>query len=304
MSGTAWTNLLSAANKHSSTVDLANQDSTHAAETFAAALVYARTGDAAQRNHVISVLQKVPGSSLSSARVLSVGRQLGGYVMAADLVGYRDPAFVSYVAGMRTKNIGNHGRWTTISGTSENSANNWGTWAMATRIAISSYVGDKTDLARAATVFRGYTGDAKAYAGFQESSEFDPTWACGGDAWVPINPASCGDRAGAIVEDISRSGGSYPTIDGTGIMYSWEVMGGLTMSARLLERAGYPDVWQWGDRALLRAATFLLDHGGYAPPYRVNQHIPHVINNEYGVKLGPVAAAGHGRQYGFSDWLG
>jgi hypothetical protein len=36
----------------------------------------------------------------------------------------------------------------------------------------------------------------------------------------------------------------------------------------------------------------------------VNQHIPHVINNEYGVKLGPVAAAGHGRQYGFSDWLG
>lgn len=302
-SGAPWKALLAAANTRSGSADLADQDSKHAAQTLAAALVFARTGDKAQRDHVVSVLRTLPSGSLSSARVLSVGRQLGGYALAADVVGYRDAAFVSWIADMRTRDLGNHGRWTTITGTSEDSANNWGTWAMATRIAISAYLGDAADLRRAATVFRGFTGDRSAYAGFRKSAGWNPTWACGGDAWVPINPASCGDKGGAFVEDISRSSGNAPSIDATGLMYSWEAMGGATLSARLLERAGYSDVWSWGDRALLRAAQWLKGHGGYPPPYTVTQHIPHMINSAYGVDLGPVSAAGYGRQFGFTDWL-
>lgn len=301
-SGPAWNALLAAANDHSGSVDLTDQESTHAARTLGSALVYARTGHAGQRDHVVSVLRQLPTSSLSGARVLSVGRQLAGYVIAADLVGYRDAAFTAWAGSMRTKDIGGHGRWTTLSGTSENSASNWGAWAMSSRIAISAYLGDTADLQRAATVFRGFTGERAAYAGFEETSDFDPSWACG-DAWVPINPSSCGARGGAIVEDISRSGGSYPSVDSTGLTYSWEVLGGATLSARLLERAGFRDVWSWGDRALLRAATFLRAHGGYAPDYRVNQYIPHEINAAYRTNLGPVGAAGYGRQFGFSDWL-
>ena len=295
---------MDAANDRSGSVDLQNQDSTYAAQTLASALVYARTGDAGQRDHVVSVLRQLPGAPLGTARVLSVSRQLAGYVIAADLVGYRDAAFVSWVAGMRTKNIGNHGRWDDITFTSEDSGSNWGAWAMSTRIAISAYVGDSADLRRAATVFKGFTGDASAYSGFHQTSDFDPTWACGGTAWVPINPASCGAKGGAIVEDISRSAGSYPSVDDTGRTYSWEVLGGATLSARILERSGYADVWQWGDRALLRASQFLAQHGGYAPSYHVNQYIPHEINTAYGANLGPVSSvAGHGRQFGFTDWL-
>ena len=302
MSGAAWNTVLSAARDHSGSVNLADQDSTHAARTLASALVAVRTGDAAQRDHVVSVLRQLPGSSLSGARVLAISRQLGGYAIAADLVGYQDPSFRAWIGGMRTKDVGNHGRWTTISMTSEDSANNWGTWAMATRIAISGYLGDRGDLDRAARVFRGFTGDRSAYAGFKPTNDFDPSWTCGSE-WVPINPASCGAKGGAIVEDISRSDGSYPSVDSTGLTYSWEVLGGATLSARLLERAGYRDVWQWSDRALLRAATFLQRNGGYAPEYRVNQYIPHEINAAYGVQLGPVGAVGHGRQFGFTDWL-
>ncbi|SFK92227.1 alginate lyase family protein [Geodermatophilus ruber] len=304
-SGSAWTAVTAAAADRSGSVDLADQDSTHAARTLAAALVYARTGDAGHRDHVVSVLRQLPGSSLSGARVLSVSRQLAGYVLAADLVGYRDPAFLTYVGGLRTRDIGGHGRWTTIAGTSEDSANNWGTWAMATRVAVSAYLGDTADLARAAAVFRGFTGERASYAGFRPTSDFDPGWACGGgEAWVPINPASCGARGGALVEDISRSAGSAPAVDSTGLTYSWEALGGATLSARLLERAGYRDVWAWGDRALLRAAEFLRANGGYPAPFRVNQYIPHEINAAYGVALGPVGPAGHGRQFGFTDWLG
>jgi hypothetical protein len=301
-SGPAWNALLATANQRSGSVDLADQDSTHAALTLASALVYARTGDSAQRSHVLSVLQQLPGSSLSGARVLSVSRQLAGYVLAADLIGYHEAGFRSWVGGMRTQDIGNHGRWTTITYTSEDSANNWGAWAMSTRIAISAYLGDTADLQRTAAVFRGFTGERSAYAGFRPTNDFDPGWACS-EAWVPINPAGCGDKSGAIVEDISRSAGSYPAVDDTGLTYSWEVLGGATLSARLLERAGYGDVWQWGDRALLRAALFLRDNGGFAPRYSVNQYIPHEINAAYGTNIGPVGGAGYGRQFGFTDWL-
>ncbi len=299
--GPAWDAVVKAAADRSGGVDLADQDNTHAARTLAAALVYARTGDAASRDQVGAVLRQLPGASLSGARVLSVGRQLAGYAIAADLVGYRDPTFTRWIGGMRTKDIGNHGRWTTLSGTSENTANNWGTWAMSTRVAISAYLGDTADLERAATVFRGFTGDRSAYAGFQPTGDFDAAWACG-ELWVPINPAGCGARSGALVEDISRSSGT--TADRTGLTYSWEALGGATLTARLLQQAGWTDVWQWGDNALLRAAEFLHDHGGYAPRYRANQYIPHEINTAYGATLGPVAAPGHGRQFGFTDWLG
>jgi hypothetical protein len=299
----AWKNVLSAAADHSGGVDLANQDNTHAARTLAAALVFARTGDAASRDQVVSALRQLPKAPLGSARVLSVARQLGGYAIAADLIDYRDASFQSWIGGMRTANIGNHGRWTAISQTSEDSPNNWGAWAMASRIAVSSYLGDKADLARAATVFRGFVGERSAYAGFRHTSDFDPSWGCGGDAWVPINPANCGGQSGAIVEDISRSAGAYPSVDTTGLTYSWEVLGGATLSSRLLARAGYTDVWQWGDRALLRAATFLQQHGGYTPAYRANQYIPYEINRAYGTQLGPLGAVGYGRQFGFTDWL-
>jgi hypothetical protein len=43
---------------------------------------------------VISQPQVLPTVSLADARVLSISRQIGGYAIAADLVGYRDPALV------------------------------------------------------------------------------------------------------------------------------------------------------------------------------------------------------------------
>jgi hypothetical protein len=303
--GADWNTLTAAAQDRSGAVNLADQDSTKAARTLAAALLYARTGNTAQRTQVTATLAQLPSSPLRTARVLSVARQLGGYALAADLTGYRDPAFTTWLAGMRTRSIGNHGRWTTLTGTSENSGNNWGAWALATRIAIDAYLHDTTDLARAATVFRGFLGDRSAYAGFRHTADYDPTWGCGETGWAPINPTTCGAKSGAIVEDISRSAGHYPKADDTGRTYSWEVLGGATLSARLLQQAGYRDVWQWSDRALLRAATFLHTVGGYPARFRVNQYIPHEINGAYGVNLGPTSAtAGFGRQFGFVGWLG
>ena len=302
-SGIAWNNLLAVANADLGTVNLADQDNENAGRTLAAALVYARTNEPAYRDKVVAQLRVVPTAPLGSAQVLSVARQIAGYVTAADMIGYRDSAFVSFISSIRTYNIGNQSRWYAITQTSEDTSSNWGAWALASRIAASQYLGDSADVARAATTFRGFLGDRSAHT-FKPTTDFDPTWVCGDPAsWVPINPAGCGDKDGAMVEDISRSAGTYPTVDDVGRTYSWEALGGATLSAKLLSRAGYPDVYSWSNKALLRAADFLQRHGGYAPLYTTNQYIPWSINRAYGVDLGPLNPAGLGRQYGFTDWL-
>jgi putative cell wall-binding protein len=302
--GAAWESMRTVADGPLGTPDLVDQDNVNAGRTVAAALVYARTGQTSYRTKVVAQLRLVAQLPLSGTRTLSLGRQLGGYVIAADLVGYREPQFVDFIDRIRTQDVGGHGRWYSLSQTAADTGNNWGAWALASRIAASRYLGDSKDVAEAARIFRGFTGDRDAYAGFRPTSDFDLSWACGGAAgWVPINPASCGDRGGAIVEDISRSRGSYPAVDKTGLTYSWETLGGAVLSAELLSRAGYHDVYQWGDKALLRAAEFLHRQGGYPVRYSVNQYIPWSINRAYNVDLGPVNPAGYGRQFGYTDWL-
>jgi hypothetical protein len=304
MRGSAWQALLAVADADLGSADLADQDNTNAGRTYAAALVYARTGDKAYGRRVIAELRDVPAVSLDDARVLSVARQLAGYVLAADLVGYRDARFTSFVAGLRTRDIGNHDRWKTLTQTSEDTASNWGAWALASRIAVSRYLHDDADVATAAKVFRGFLGDRSAYSGFRRTEDFDPSWSCSPEAeWRPVNPAGCGALDGALVEDVSRSAGHSPDLDDVGRTYMWEALGGATLSASLLQRAGFSDVWDWSDRALLRAARFLHRSGGYPPLYSTNQYVPWVLNAAYDVDLGPVQPAGLGRQYGFTDWL-
>jgi len=301
--GAAWKQMRQVADGDLGRPDLSDQDSTTAGRTLAAALVFARTGDERYRAEVITRLRAVPGT-LDGSRVLSVGRQLAGYVIAADLVGFRDDGFVDFMAEVRTLRLGGHGRWYALTQTSEDSASNWGAWALTSRIAISAYIGDTADVDRAALVFRGFLGDRGAYAQFEPTGEFNPSWVCGDvDRWVPINPGGCRGRSGAIVEEVSRAAGDYPAVDDVSRGYLWESLGAAALSAELLSRQGYPDVFEWSDQALLRAAEFAQGNGGYPPPYSVNQYIPWSINKAYGVDLGPVAAAGFGRQFGYTDWL-
>lgn len=301
--GRAWDALKEAADAKPEPVNLSDQDNEQAAQTVAAALVYARTGRGAYRDQVIGALEALQAEDVGAGRVLAASRQLAGYVIAADLVGYRPQAFIDFVARLRTFEFGGHGRWRDIDGTTTSTASNWGAWALATRIAISRFVGDSADVTTSARIFAGFLGERSAYSEFQQTDDFDPTWSCGPGKWLPINPASCGALGGAIVEDISRSAGPFPDADDEGLAYSWETLGGLTLAAELLWRAGYSDVWTWGDDAMLRAAQFLHRNGGYPPPFSTNQYVPWVINRVYGVALGPVEPAGSGRQFGFTDWL-
>ncbi len=85
-SGAAWNTVLSNA-RLALVPNLADQDNLSPANAVAAGLVYARTGMAAYRDKVVTALRKLPGTEVT-ARTLSIGRQMAGWIMAADLVGY------------------------------------------------------------------------------------------------------------------------------------------------------------------------------------------------------------------------
>ena len=132
----------------------------------AAALVAARTGSAAHREKARAGIAAAIGSE-AGGRSLAVGRNLPGYVIAADVIdlpsvdGALDARFRGWLAGLRRQDLSGD----TLVSTHELRPNNWGTMAGAARIAASSYIGDTADLDRAAAVFRGWLGDRADRAG-------------------------------------------------------------------------------------------------------------------------------------------
>jgi len=312
-SGPAWDRLLDWAAQSPGQADLRDQDDRHGVITLASALVYARTGGEDYRERARRQIMDVIGTEKvgSGNSILALGRQLGAYVLAADFIGLDgddDVRFREWLDGIRTQELGGHGRWRSLVGTHEDSPNNWGAFAGASRIAASLYLGDTADVARAAQVFRGFLGDRASYSSFQEV-DGAKSWACEPKTYTPINPACERDGIdvdGAIVRDIDRGGNRKWPPGKDGISYTLEALQGLVLQAELLRVNGYPDAWEWSDEALKRAADLVTrsgDSGGQTwNRDEVDVHLPWLLNARYGLGL-PTEPAGIGRVFGYTDWL-
>jgi hypothetical protein len=312
-SGPAWDAMLAIADASPGEPDLSDQDARHGVNTLAAALVYARTGEARYREHARSEIMDAIGTERSGAdnSILALGRQLGAYVLAADFIGLDgtdDERFRRWLRDIRTDELGGHGRWRALSDTHEDSANNWGAFAGASRLAASLYLDDTSDVERAARVLRGFLGDRSAWARFQPVED-SADWACNARRYTPINPPCARDGIdldGAIVRDISRGGNLDWPPGEAGIRYTLEAFQGLVLQTELLYQNGHEDAWDWSDAALRRAAALVSASGaaggdswnGTEP----NRHVPWILNARYGLDL-PTRPAGIGRVFGYTDWL-
>jgi hypothetical protein len=240
-SGAAWDAMLAKAKGSWPAPNLTDQNSQHAAHVLAGALVAARTGDAALKTKVMAgILDAIRTHKDGTGNnALSLGRQLAGYVIAASAIGYRDPAFLDFLRDIRTRNVGGHSRWYSLYGTAADSSNNWHVLALTSLTAIDIYLGDTAGIDRDAALFRGYCGDRSAHT-FRTPSISQPSWLADPSApWTPIQNAPGDPRHGAPTEDAWRSG-AYPTISNTYVM---DAVGGAVMTAELLSRAGYTDVF-------------------------------------------------------------
>jgi hypothetical protein len=322
-SGTAWDKMRTAAYGSWGTPDLKNKDNKHDINLLAGALVYARTGDPALRSKVrdgiIAAKRTLDESSEWQMRdgVLSAGRQIGAYVISADLINLKnydasaDNEFRSWLTTIRTTNIGTHGRWKAITYTCENAAANWSTFACASRIAASIYLGDTADVDRAASIIRAFFGERSAYPAnapgkngyFQHTAGYDASWACAEATWTGINPACMKSGInvdGVLVEDASRGGGCC-VLQGSGIGYSWEALQGLFVSAELLYRTGrYGDPYSWSNQALKRAMDFMQRSGWGIG--NVATYVPWMANARYNTNY-PTKVSVSGRIMSWGSWL-
>ncbi len=318
MSGSAWNSVRAMAYGSWGTADLKNQDNRHAINTLAGALVYARTNDAVLRSKVRDAIIAAKRTMDESADwqttngVLATGRQLGAYVVSADLINLKsydtaaNTEFKTWLGVIRTTNIGTHGRWKNLTFTCENAAANWGAFACASRIAASIYVGDTADVQRASLVIRAFFGERSVYpiqgSYFQHTSSYNSSWICGTEStWTGVNPPCVKSGInidGTLVEDASRGGGCC-TLQGDGNMYSWQTLQGLFFSTELLYRAGYPS-YDWSNKALKRALDFVQRAGWNIT--NVSKYVPWLSNFRYGTNY-PVASNTTGQIMSWSDWL-
>jgi hypothetical protein len=296
-SGAAWNALTATAAGDWGPANVSDKNNRHGVHALSGALVYARTGDAAYRAKVIAAIEAAmaAGWSVSNGTELGVSRNLGAYAMAADLVGYRSAGFEGWLRTLLTAKVDTHSIWNVVREVSEISANNHGTFALASRTAVAIYLGDRAELDRAWAIFRGYADGS--WSRFTPTADYDPAWQCG-TKYIPINPACSKDGRnldGAPVDDAARS--SYPTPDGG---YINEAMQGYALMGVLFSRQGYP-AWSMGDNAILRVAQFQQRHGIWNY-HSTGYHTGWVINHFYGANL-PLAAAVPGRLLGYTDWL-
>lgn len=295
--GAAWEALRHAADQPLPPADLAGRDNDCDVLVLARALAFVRTGEGRYRDEVVAAVQAAMGTE-RQGDVLALARNVSGYVIAADLVGLPpvlEKPFRAWLAGLLDEEL----EGATLRKIHEHRPNNWGLHAGGARAVIARYLGDEKDLARVAQVFRGWLGERDSYDGFQFGAL---DWQADARHPVGINPRGATREGhsldGVLPDDQRRSGGfEWPPPKEN---YVYEALQGALLQAMVLSRAGY-DVWQWGDRALLRAARWLEDEAHF-PAAGDDAWQPHVINHFYGVELRAAIPARPGKNVGWTDW--
>lgn len=298
--GAAWDAVRSEAYGSWGTADISNQDMTHDTSTLAGALVYARTGDSSLRTKVADAIMSAIETE-NGGRTLALGRNLASYVISADLINLKqfrstdDSRFRTWLSGVRRETLDGM----TLIECHEKRPNNWGTHCGSSRAAADVYLGDTTDLARTAQVFKGFLGDRSSYAGFEYG---ELSWQCNSSAPVGINPVGCtkdGHNIDGVIPDDQRRSGSFswppPKAN-----YVYGNLSGAITQANILYNAGY-DTWNWQNQALKRAYVWLHTQANF-PADGDDKWQPHLVNYIYGTSFPASIPAGAGKHMGWTDW--
>jgi hypothetical protein len=296
-SGAGWTEVDNAANA-AGTTSLNNQDSPDSTRVVAAAYKYARTGDTAARDKVLKAARDIATGTLESgSRALALGRELLGYIVACDVVDLAtlDPALdakwrtkLAYLLTYKTSQAGS------LIDCSLDRPNNWGGHSIASWIAGALYLGDTAGVERAAKVLKGWCGDRASYAGFTYG---ELTWQVDKAHPVGVLPV------GAVIDGKDVSGGQPEELrrGADAQMYSWESLQGRIAAAYMLKRAGYTDVWEWCDKALLRAVEF--NYRNHWPAAGDDRWLVPIINQAYGTTFAASGGVGGaGKNIGWTLW--
>lgn len=260
MSGTSWVELLDCADNDTTSPDIADQNDNTNAYVLAAAIAsvrYDAAGDVPNAtfyyNKVVNTINTVVTNGHPGGRTLAWGREIGAYVLAADLIGYSDPAFDTYLDNISDVWLGDALN-ITLRQMFERRPNNWGSMGFGALAAIYCYRNKTTDLQAIRDYYvQGIEGPSPSGYSYGELS-----WQADSNNPVIINPCNSsisGMDVSGIIPDDMRRGDSFaePPVH---TEYPWEHLQGTIMAARILERHGM-SIWCAGDMAIYRAVEAL-----------------------------------------------
>jgi len=298
MSGEPWQNLKNDADLYWGAPNISDQEDKANIYAMSKALVYARTGIESYRTEVIEACMQAIGTE-EGGRSLALGRNLGAFVIAADLVGLPPEEEVVFRAWLRTLLTERMSDGRSLTSCHEDRPNNWGTHAGGSRAAVAAYLGDDEELDRIAQVFKGWLGNRNSYSGFKYG---DLYWQADPANPVAINPKGAtlqGHNVDGVLPDDQRRGGSFswpPPQEN----YVYEALQGALLEAVILHRAGY-DVWNWEDKALLRAFTWLHNVADF-PAEGDDLWQPFIINYFYGTDFPVPSTSRYGKNVARTCW--
>ncbi len=164
------------------------------------------------------------------------------------------------------------------------------------------------ELIRAAQVFKGYLGDRDESDGdsytLPDSNFRGLSWQCDPSKPVGINPKGCtkdGHSIDGVLPDDQRRSGDF-TWPPPKQNYVYTALQGVLPQAVILYRAGY-DVWNWEDKAILRAFEWLYDQADYPAP-RDDAWTAWLVDHYYntGGRFSAGLSISTGKTMDWTDW--
>lgn len=305
MSGNPW-KVVASTSTVGTDANVSDQDSNHDIKTMGAALYAVRTGNTSARKRAVDALTSAIGTE-SGSRWLAIGRNLGGYIIAADILDIRSGPIYDWLASFMTKSLAhdNTGVPITIRKAAWASGSNASAQEGFVHAALAAYLENSAELLWGWTAMRRYLGDRTSP---HKITSNNASW-----QQIPTDPVGIQNKGaikngilidGAISNDMSRGCDlKWPPCY---TQYPWVGLEGAVPAAVIFSRAGY-DSWNAVNMALKRAAIFLhrarVDSGDVAwyDTSRANE-IKHILNKKYGLTFPKGACKVTARTVSFTDW--
>lgn len=298
--GTEWQKIVSAKNQGTLFPDIINQNDNTEQYVLAKALYWRKfPSETKYRDEVIASCNAAIDTE-KGGRTLALGRNLCGYVVAADLVGFRGTDFVNWTRECLTEVLGS-GVSRDLKTTAKRRPNNWGTMAFGSWAAVAVYLDDDIELNECALHFKAFLGDRTIYTGF---SFGDLSWQSNPSQPRGINPVGAtiqGHNVDGVVPDDQRRDGDF-IWPPTQVNYVYEGGQGTVTCAQILSNAGF-DVFNWESKAILRMYKWLHNEADFPCSDNGDEWQIYVVNLNYGSQANfPEFSAGVGRIMSWTEW--
>lgn len=250
-----WKKVVDAANQlqvENATIE--NKDSNNNVQALAASLVYLKTGNQEYKKKVISSIETLIKKWKPNSETLSWAREIGSYVIAADIVWYYSDDFNVYLDNVSKKWIWTDNR--TLTDMYYSRPNNWWMHAFASLLIIHLYLDEYDQVEKIRNNFLlNLSSWEKTSAKY-----WDLHWQNDENNPVLINQVwsikEWKDISGFIPDEMRRWGDFVFPPNYTN--YPWEFLQWLIVSAYILDRQNM-SIWEVEDRAILRSVVALQD---------------------------------------------